>query len=294
VRYAAVHSFASQEAAARRLAGTLAAPWRQIALRHFPDGESLVRVDPHAGGAILFCSLDRPNAKLVDLLLAASALRDGGATPVVLVAPYLCYMRQDKAFHPGEAVSQKVIAGLISRAFDAVVTVDPHLHRTADLNAIFTVPVKQLSAAPALGQAIARPAHDRGMVLVGPDSEARQWVESAARAGNIPFIVGSKIRLGDRTVEIAFTDLSLVKGQTAVLVDDLVSSGATACKAARLLREAGARRVELHATHVLSDSKDLATMAEAGIARIVSTDSVPHETNAVPLAPLLAAALTES
>ena len=294
MRYAAVHSFASQEAAAHRLAGALAAPWRQIALRRFHDGESLVRVDPHTGGAILFCSLDRPNAKLVDLLFAASALRDGGAAPVVLVAPYLCYMRQDKALQPGEAVSQKVVAGLISQAFDAVVTVDPHLHRTADLNAIFTVPVKQLSAAPTLGQAIARPAQDCDMVLVGPDSEARQWVESAAGAGNIPVIIGSKIRHDDRNVEIAFADLSLVEGRTAVLVDDLVSSGATACKAAHLLRESGARRVELYVTHALSNSQDLAAMAEAGIARIVSTDSVPHETNAVPLAPLLAAALTES
>jgi ribose-phosphate pyrophosphokinase len=287
---AAVHAFADQEGPARRLADAMGLPFLPIVRHRFPDGESLVRVVPQPGRAVLYCALDRPNDRLVDLLLAASALRDGGAGPVELVAPYLGYMRQDIAFHPGEAISQRVIGRLLSAAVDRVVTVDPHLHRTADLGAVFAVPAVHASAAPLLGRAIAA-AYPAGTVLVGPDAESRPWVAAAAQAAGLPFLVGRKVRHGDRAVEIQIDGSAMVQGRAVVLVDDLVSSGVTACRAAALLRAAGAHSVDIHATHVLSTEGDLAAMHAAGIGRIVSTDSVAHASNAIPLAGLLAGLL---
>ena len=111
--WSSLHAFAFHEEPARRLATALGADFRGIEQRRFPDGESLVRTAPEAGAAVLYCSLDHPNDRLVDLLLASSALRDSGVRSIVLVAPYLCYMRQDVAFQPGEAVSQKVVARLL-------------------------------------------------------------------------------------------------------------------------------------------------------------------------------------
>lgn len=287
---AAVHAFADHEGPARRLADAMGLPFLPIACHRFPDGESLVRVVPQPGRAVIYCSLDRPNDRLVDLLLAASALRDGGAGPIELVAPYLGYMRQDIAFHPGEAVSQRVIGRLLSAAVDRVVTVDPHLHRTADLGTVFAVPAIHGSAAPLLGQAIAA-AYPAGTVLVGPDAESRPWVAAAAQAADLPFLVGRKVRHGDRAVEIKIDGCAMVQGRAVVLIDDLVSSGATACQAARLLRAAGAVTVDVYATHVLSTEADLAAMRAAGVGRVVSTDSVAHASNAVPLADLLAGLL---
>ena len=103
---------------------------------------------------IIICqSLDHPNDKLVGLLLAIQTLRAAGVKRVSLVAPYLCYMRQDKAFHPGEAISQKIIGRLLADLVDDLITVDAHLHRVDMLQQ--AVPLDNainLSAAPALGE----------------------------------------------------------------------------------------------------------------------------------------------
>jgi|ThiBio_1000_plan_1041568.scaffolds.fasta_scaffold02272_13 ribose-phosphate pyrophosphokinase len=260
---ASVHSFGDQEEPAQRLAAALEAPWREISVRRFPDEESLVRVVPHEGAAVVYCSLDHPNRRLVDLLLAASALHDAGARTIVLVAPYLCYMRQDVAFHPGEAVSQKAVARLLSGAFDRIVTVDPHLHRTHDLNDVFSIPVTQLSAAPLLGAAIASDNSRRGVVLIGPDEESRPWVEATATVTAAPFLVGRKLRSGDRIVEIGIDRIDMVRGRTAVLLDDVVSTGSTVRQAARLLLEGGAARADLYVTHMLCSEQDTAALRAA-------------------------------
>ena len=97
--------------AARRASGV---PLHEIALHRFPDGELRVTVGAAAATTIIYASLDQPNDKLIALLFAAEALRRGGAKRLVLVAPYLCYMRQDAAFHAGEAISQQVIGALLA------------------------------------------------------------------------------------------------------------------------------------------------------------------------------------
>ncbi len=252
--WSTVHAFGDHEEPARRLAEALGSDFRRIELRRFPDGESLVRIAPETGAAVIYCSLDHPNDRLVDLLLASSALRDSGVRSIVLVAPYLCYMRQDVAFQLGEAVSQRVVAGLLSDAFEGLVTVDPHLHRTHDLNSVFSIPVTQLSAALLLGRAITANNAGKDAVLVGPDWESRQWVETAAKASALDVLVGRKVRRGDRDVAIEIAGLDRVKGRTAVIVDDVVSSGSTVCAATRHLLDAGADRVELFATHMLSSA----------------------------------------
>ena len=88
-------------------------------VRRFPDGESYVRADPLVQGrrVSIACTLDRPDDKLVPLLLLAAAVREAGALSVGLVAPYLAYMRQDQRFHPGETISARHVAAWISRHF---------------------------------------------------------------------------------------------------------------------------------------------------------------------------------
>ncbi|MGE4218275.1 MAG: ribose-phosphate pyrophosphokinase-like domain-containing protein, partial [Alphaproteobacteria bacterium] len=166
----ALFAFADSLDPARRLAAALGLPCVEIELHRFPDGESRVRVPEAAEAALLYRSLDRPNDKLVDLLLAASSLRDSGTARLTLVAPYLCYMRQDMAFRPGEAVSQRAVCGFLDRLFDAVVTVEPHLHRIDSLAAVFpTAQAAALSATGLLAEALRTDGVDPATVLVGPD-----------------------------------------------------------------------------------------------------------------------------
>ena len=281
-----LHGFVGDMGPVQALAAELGVAAHTIALHRFPDGESLVQVQPQAGTAILYRSLHDPNAKLVEILLAAAALRDGGAGRVLLVAPYLGYMRQDMAFAPGQAVSQRVIGALLADHFDGVLTVDPHLHRISALTEVMpTIPAVSLSAAGVLGASIVL--EDRP-IIAGPDAESRQWVEALAAPLGLPVLLGHKERSGDRDVAIAFDGIAQVAGRRVILVDDVISSGATLACAARALLAAGARRVEALATHCLASAADLAALAEAGIARIVSTESVPGPTAQLSLARLLA------
>ncbi len=97
-----------------------------------------------------------PNDKLISILFAAEALRRNGAERLVLVAPYLCYMRQDAAFKAGEAISQKVVGRLLAETFDRVITVDAHLHRTKTIQSVFPgIEAEDLSAMPAIADVLA-------------------------------------------------------------------------------------------------------------------------------------------
>jgi ribose-phosphate pyrophosphokinase len=100
----------------------------------------------------MLCTLDHPNDKLLSLLFAAATARELKASPVGLVCPYLAYMRQDQRFKPGEAVTSRQVAHLLSDAFDWLVTVDPHLHRYSSLAEIYRVPARVIHAAPLVSQ----------------------------------------------------------------------------------------------------------------------------------------------
>jgi ribose-phosphate pyrophosphokinase len=286
-----IFGFDDSMAAARRLAALLDVPAFQVETRRFPDQECLVRVPGSARTAILYRSLDNPDRKIVELLLAASAARDQGAKRVILIAPYLAYMRQDKAFHPGEAVSQRVIGRLIADHFDGLLTVDPHLHRVAALNEVVPVtPVISLSAAPLLASLIERAGNP---VIIGPDSESRQWTESIAVPVGLDMLVASKKRSGDQDVSLTLPEAHQIRGRPAILVDDIISSGRTLIETARLLRAAGAASVEAIVTHCLAGADDLTRMMTEGVERISSSDSVAGPTNRACLAPLFARVLKE-
>ncbi|MCB4365762.1 ribose-phosphate diphosphokinase [Hydrogenophaga taeniospiralis] len=263
-----------------------------IARHRFPDGELRLRL-PEALPArvVLWRGLHQPNEKLVELLLAAQTARQLGAQHLTLVAPYLAYMRQDIAFNPGEVVSQRVIGGFLASLFDAVITVDPHLHRVSMLSE--AVPVRDaivLSGAPLLADHIAR--NRVRPVLIGPDEESLQWVSSAAQRFGWDHAVCRKTRHGDHEVEIELPALP-VAGRQVVLMDDVASSGHTVAQATRLLCAAGAASVDVAVTHALFAADAVRLIREAGAGQIWSTDCIPHPSNTVSIVPVVAEVLRE-
>ncbi len=278
-----------EERRAAALARALGADEAVREIRRFPDGETYVRLDTPAAArdVVLVCGLERADERLVPLLLAAATARDLGAARVVLVAPYLGYMRQDDRFRDGEGVTSRYVGALLSGAVDALVTVDPHLHRHAALEDVYDVACARLSAAPLLGawvrENVARP------LLVGPDAESAQWVAAAA-GGELPSVVFEKVRHGDREVDVRAPDLAehVRAGRTPVIVDDVVSTGRTVAAAARILREAGLAPPVCAAVHALFVGDALDALAAAGVGRVVTTATVPHATNAIDVTPLLA------
>jgi ribose-phosphate pyrophosphokinase len=291
VSAAVLQCLPSSAAEAARLAARLGVSVHEIALHRFPDGELRVTVGPAAVTTIVYASLDQPNDKLLALLFASEALRRGGAQRLVLVAPYLCYMRQDTAFHAGEAVSQKVVGRLLADAVDRVITVDAHLHRTKDIHSVFPgIEADNLSAMPAIAEGL-RAGFDPKTVVVGPDEESQAWVSDLAARLGVQAAVARKTRRGDRSVEISFADPALFNGRPALLVDDIVSSGGTLMTCAKALQAAGATAVDAVVTHALFAPELAARLLQAGIRSLKSTDSIRHPSNAIALDAVLADAL---
>lgn len=283
-------SFPDYQPQARRLAEALDCEYAEVDVHVFPDGERKVRVPEHCAAHSIFCrSLNDPDHKLIELILAADAARQQGAQRLTLVAPYLAYMRQDMAFQPGEAVSQRIIGRELAEIFDDVITVDAHLHRITELTqAVPATHAVNLSAAEAIGEFLAGTLPKA--LLLGPDEESAQWVAVAAKEAGCDYAVARKLRNGDNDVEITLPQKNF-RDRQIVLVDDMASTGRTLATAAGLLRDAGAKAVHCIVTHALFVNDAEAQLRAAGIGNIWSTDSIGHASNRIALDTLLAEAV---
>jgi len=258
--------------------------------RQFPDGESYIRFlsDIKGRDIAIVCTLDYPDQKVMPLYLAASIARELGAKRVGLVVPYLAYMRQDARFHVGEGITARHFARLVSGVCDWLVTVDPHLHRILDLGEVYTVPSRVVHAAPAIARWIA--ANIERPLIIGPDAESEQWVAEVAGT-NYPFTVLQKIRRGDHDVEISVPDIARWHDRTPVLVDDIASTARTMIGAVSHILAAGAAAPVCIAVHPIFTGSAYTALQAAGVARIVSCNTILHETNEIDLCESVAAAM---
>ncbi|HXV23178.1 MAG TPA: ribose-phosphate pyrophosphokinase [Alphaproteobacteria bacterium] len=279
------------EPLAEPLASAAGAERARLEIRRFPDGETYLRyyTSPSKRPVILLCPLDRPDEKFLPLLFAARTARDLGATSVGLVSPYLAYMRQDRRFQPGEAVTSAYFAEALAHQIDWLVTVDPHLHRRSSLSEIYAVPAIALHAAPLIAEWI-RGAVERPL-LVGPDSESAQWVAAVAREAGAPHRVLQKTRRGDREVEVSVPEVEQWQGHTPVLVDDIVSTARTMIETVGHLARAGMRPPVCIAVHGLFAGDAYQELLQAGASRVVTSNTIPHQTNAIDVTKLLADAV---
>lgn len=275
------------EELAERLATALGQPLAPLNFRRFPDGESYLRIDADLRGTsvVLVATLNQPDPQIAALLFAADLARELGAVRVGLVCPYLCYLRQDQRFQPGEALTSRSFARWLSAHLDWLVTVDPHLHRYASLDEIYSLASEVVTAAPAIADWIG--AHVRQPVLIGPDGESEQWISAVAQRGGWPWRVFHKTRHGDRDVRMQLPELEAIQGHQPVLIDDIISSGSTIAQATAHLLKAGLSAPVVIGVHGLHDEQARALMASAGIARLLCTNSVPVNEAGIDLSALL-------
>lgn len=263
-------------------------PSQPLEFRTFPDGECFVRISPAIKHQRIWLmgSLYPANERIVALRLAVDTLLNSGAERIVLITPYLPYMRQDKAFSKGEAISTDIIPEIIQKGLDSLVTVDPHLHRIHDLKEIYRCPARVIHSADLLGEWIFDNIPDA--VVIGPDSESKQWVASLAARTGRSYIVLKKERRGDFDVSISDEGLQAIGKGTPVLVDDIISSGTTMIRAASLIRENTGKMPAAVAVHGIFAANAFEKMKDAGIRKIVTTNSIIHPTNEIDLSPLIA------
>ena len=259
----------------------------QMSLHRYPDRESGVRLDTAVRGeeVVLVSALHHPNAKLLPVLFAADAAKDLGATRVGLVVPYLPYLRQDRRFADGEAITSRTFARVLSSTFDWLVTVDPHLHRYPTLESVYTIPCESVRAAPLIGAWIAE--HVDAPLVVGPDSESEQWASEVAQHAAAPFVVLEKTRRGDRDVQVSVPDVARWPDRTPVVIDDIVSTARTMIAAVTQLRQRVRRAPICVGVHAIFADDAFEELLAAGADRVVTCNTIAHPCNAIDVGPAL-------
>lgn len=262
-----------------------------IVIHAFPDAESLITIqtDVKDKAVILLAYLDRPDTKILQLILTAETARSLGAKKIILIAPYLPYMRQDKQFHSGEGISSIYFAKLISQYFDNLITVDPHLHRWHALSQIYSIETQVLHAANAIATWISKSIYNP--VLLGPDSESAQWVSDIAKKLQAPFLVLNKERFGDQQVSSNMPKLASYLQHHFVLIDDIVSTAATMIEAVTHLKQQGIQAISCVGVHAIFSNNAYQNLLATGVSSIVSCNTVEHVSNQIDLTDTLVAAL---
>lgn len=259
----------------------------KVELRRFPDGETYVRILSSVSNKKVFlvCTLREPDPKFLVLYFLSKTAKELGAKSVCLVAPYLSYMRQDKVFNPGEGVTSAYFAHLISGFTDSLVTVDPHLHRRKSLSEIYTIPTKVAHAANHISAWIKN--NIVTPLLIGPDGESEQWVSEVAKNANAPYVILTKIRHGDRDVEVSVPHFDTYKDHIPVLVDDIISTGRTMIETIGHLKTAGMKPPICIGVHAVFAANAFQEIKDAGAKGIITCNTIPHESNRIDISDLL-------
>lgn len=280
---------------AKAISEELEVPLGRAEVDLWKNGETRVKIEDNVRGSDVFVvqPTSHPvNHHLMELLLFFDALKRASAARVTAVIPYYGYARQEKKTSGREPISAKLVANLLTVAgANRVLAVD--LHAPA-IEGFFDIPVDHLRATPLLARAFRR--HIQGdVVVVSPDAGGVARAEDfRVRAGGSLAIISKQHPRPEATETLEM--VGDVDGRTAVIVDDMISTGGTLIQAAKLLKERGAAEIHVAATHGIFAADALELIEQLAIERIFVTDTVPvpagiRRVEVVSVAPLLAEAI---
>lgn len=259
-----------------------------IEIGQFPDEESHIRICSDVKNKQIFLIVDlaHPNCKLLDILFITNTLKKMGSKKIILIAPYLPYMRQDKQFHEGEIISANLFATILSPPIDGLITIDPHLHRIHHLNEIYPLAsISTLHATKPIAKWILDNTNDP--LLFGPDEESEQWLSEIASYTHCNYLIGKKVRLGDQKVTITLPRSIPAKKQI-IIIDDIISSGASMLSLTKQLQTLSIAPISCITVHALFSRATYNKLIKVGLKSIVSTNTIPHFTNKIDVSPLIA------
>ena len=294
---------------AEALAPLLGMQYIELVTRRFPDSEGYVRIPEDAIDSIraepvILVSNTYPDSGILQTILLLEAIGDvrkgdlknlKGVEPqsmpdvgagIYLAIPYYGYSRQDKRFSKGEVISAKVIADLFARSCDGMAILD--LHEPAVLEDM-DFPVKFISAMPEVADRLANVV--KPDFILSPDKGAISRATEVANLIGCEFSYLEKTRIDAHTIEHTPKDLD-VNGKVVAIVDDMISTGGTICRASDALRRQGAKEVHAACTHGLFTGGAISRLANH-VDGVHSTDSLPNPRAVVSSAPALARGIKE-
>ncbi len=242
----------------------------------FPDDELRVRFDSSLKNkaVVLVQSFYKDISDcIIEAILASSTAKEIGAKKIILAAPYFPYLRQDKRFNKGEAVSQGIIAKLVEKYFDEILIMDPHLHRQSSLSNIFGIKAKKLTANRLMAEYIKK--NIKNPVIIGPDEESYKWARNVAEMIGADSRILTKKRYSSYHVEVTLNKKIDLRNKNVVIVDDIVSTGHTILETAKILRKLGAKNIYCICVHGIFVGDTLSKLKKAGI-KVVSTNTIPN------------------
>jgi ribose-phosphate pyrophosphokinase len=269
----------------------------------FASGEVFVRYKESVRGSDAFViqSMSTPvNTWLMETLIMVDALKRGSAKRITVVLPFYPYARQDKKHRGREPISARLTADLFKTAgANRILTVDLH---TAQIQGFFDGPVDHLLAMDILAGYVQDRYAGRPMVVVAPDSGrvrvAERWTD---RLGGSPlaFIHKTRDPLTPNAV-VAHRVVGEVEGRVCLIVDDMIDTGSTICRAAEMLHDEGAADVIVAATHAVLSDPATERLRNGKISEVVVTNTLPipaekqlDKITVLSIAPLLARAIRE-
>jgi ribose-phosphate pyrophosphokinase len=241
---------------------------------HFPDGETLVKVEEDVRGKDCFVvqSTSPPvNDTLMELLIFIDCLRRASANRITAVIPYYGYARQDRKAEGRTPITAKLVANMVTTAgADRVLTMNLHADQ---IQGFFDIPLDHLTAAPVLARHfLDQSVEDR--VLVSPDvGNIKFGNDFASRIGSELAVIHKRRVTGDSTVAVSV--IGNVAGKNVMMFDDMITTAGTVCEAVKLVREEGAKGVYVAATHGIFAGPAVERLAKAELNEIVVTDTIP-------------------
>ncbi len=264
----------SNPALAQAIAQSLDVSLGDIYLSRFPDGETSVQILENIRGKDVFIvqsTCSPPNENLMELLIIIDAMRRASASRITAVIPYYGYARQDRKDRPRVPISAKLVANLLVAAgANRLLTMDLHAQQ---IQGFFDIPVDHLYAAPVFVGYL-RQKNLKNIVAVAPDPGGMRMAYAYSRMFNSQLAIVAKQRRGPRDVD-SLGVVGDVKGRTAIMLDDLITTGGTLCSAAALLKAAGALDIYAAATHGIFAPGAAEKFKASEIKEIVVADTVP-------------------
>ncbi len=278
---------------AKKIAKTLNSEYSDLTLKKFPDGELYVKfeIDVKDKDLIFIQTLCPANEAILEVLLARDTAKDMGAKNITLVIPYLAYIRQDKRFNAGEAISSKTIGRLLS-CFDKIISIDPHLHRYKSLNEMFNTKTERLTANNLIKNYIKK--NYKNTIIIGPDEESYQWAKEVADSIGTEAAILKKQRFSATKVKEVIESPIEIKNKNVIIIDDIISTGKTILEAIRIIKSKKPKSINVIAIHGVFADKETYKKIVLNTKTLITTNTIENKHSKIDVSNLIADSLNKS